>query len=285
MIFVSSSCVSREFINESVEKLARDGYKNIELSGGTRFYENYLEDLLELQAKFSLNYRCHNYFPPPTKSFVLNFASNRNDVITASRKLAKEAIRISKVLGAKVYGVHAGFKISPNTNELGKSISNRNGLIPHKAALDQFLSEINAIDSEASQCGIKLYIENCVVSQSNYESFEKQNPFLLTSWRDFEEMRELSNFNLLLDVGHLKVSANVLNNNFEEELNQMIGHSDYLHISDNNGRSDSNEKLSRGTVIHKALQENELKGKSFTIEVYNDPAGIEESIKIIEDSI
>ena len=79
MIYISSSCVKNTKIKDSVEELATNGFKNIELSGGTEYYDNFENDLLELKDKYNLNYRCHNYFPPPKKHFVLNLASPNNE--------------------------------------------------------------------------------------------------------------------------------------------------------------------------------------------------------------
>ena len=63
MIYISSSCVKNAKIKDSVEQLATNGFQNIELSGGTEFYENFENDLIELKDRYKLNYRCHNYFP------------------------------------------------------------------------------------------------------------------------------------------------------------------------------------------------------------------------------
>ena len=70
MIYISTSCVKHRKIKDSVEELALNGFKNIELSGGTEYYENFERDLIELKGEYNLNYRCHNYFPPPKKPFV-----------------------------------------------------------------------------------------------------------------------------------------------------------------------------------------------------------------------
>ena len=74
MIFVSSSCVEHTKIKDSILELASNGFGNIELSGGTEYYENYIEDLLVLKKTFNLRYLIHNYFPPPKEHFVLNLA-------------------------------------------------------------------------------------------------------------------------------------------------------------------------------------------------------------------
>ena len=77
MIYISTACVRHKKISDSVKELAENGFLNIELSGGTDYYEGYIDDLLELQKKYKLNYICHNYFPPPKEHFVLakNIAS------------------------------------------------------------------------------------------------------------------------------------------------------------------------------------------------------------------
>ena len=76
MIYISTSCIkNNKKIKTSVEELAINGFSNIELSGGTEPYDQMEYDLLELKDKYNLNYRCHNYFPPPIEPFVLNLAS------------------------------------------------------------------------------------------------------------------------------------------------------------------------------------------------------------------
>ena len=109
MIFVSSSCVKNKKIKDSVEELAKAGFKNIELSGGTVFYENFENDLLELKEKYSLNYRCHNYFPPPKKSFVLNLASLSDDTFQMSFDHLEKVVALSNRLKADKFAFHAGF--------------------------------------------------------------------------------------------------------------------------------------------------------------------------------
>ncbi len=71
-------------IRDSVQELAENGFQNIELSGGTEYYENFERDLIELKGEYNLNYRCHNYFPPPKKPFVLNLASLNDETFQMS---------------------------------------------------------------------------------------------------------------------------------------------------------------------------------------------------------
>ena len=109
MIFVSSSCLKKKYIKDSVEELAKNGFQNIELSGGTEYYENFEKDLLELKYKYKLNYRCHNYFPPPKLPFVLNLASLNDETFQNSYKHLQKVIALSNRLGSKKFGFHSDF--------------------------------------------------------------------------------------------------------------------------------------------------------------------------------
>ena len=57
MIYISSSCVKADTIKESILTLVREGFRNIELSGGTKYYDSLIDDLLELKDKFGLYYK------------------------------------------------------------------------------------------------------------------------------------------------------------------------------------------------------------------------------------
>ncbi len=269
MIFVSSSNVKSKRIKESVEELASSGFKNIELSGGTNYYEGFENDLLELREKYGLNFRCHNYFPPPIKSFVVNLSSDKENVLKNSRELINNAIDLSALFGAKEYGLHAGFRISPKVTDLGKKISNSSTLIPYDHALDTFIKEFSSLNKIAKDKGVDLYIENNVLSRKNYKSFNGENPFLLVNSQERDELQQKMNFNLLLDVAHLKVSCCSLELNFEQEMNHLIPLSNYLHISDNDGSRDSNEEFIEKSVLYNILKNNNLKDKTFTLEVYD----------------
>ena len=54
MIYVSTACIKLEKISESVKFLAEQGFKNIELSGGTEYYPEFERDLVKLKEKYLL---------------------------------------------------------------------------------------------------------------------------------------------------------------------------------------------------------------------------------------
>ena len=77
-----------------------------------------LKKLLSLKQKYSLNYRCHNYFPPPNDHFVMNLASDSDEIYKKTASVIQESIELSKNLDSKEYGFHAGFLTDITTSEI-----------------------------------------------------------------------------------------------------------------------------------------------------------------------
>jgi sugar phosphate isomerase/epimerase len=265
MIYVSSSCVQSEKIGDSVKKLAQQGYKNIELSGGTQLYDQLEDDLLELQAKFNLNYLCHNYFPPPAKDFVLNLASLNQEIAQLSLDQVRTALRLSEKLVSNKYAFHAGFLIDIPLLQVGKSVEKRE-MFDAERALEQFKKNAQTISDEFPQ--IELYIENNVISNRNYLNYDRFNPFFLTSAEGLSLLDGLTAYKPLIDVAHLKVSAITLDLDLELELERFMAKTDYVHISDNNGMADTNGPFKSSSEMFDLLSKYDFSNKTITLEVY-----------------
>jgi len=281
MIFVSSSCVKASKISESVRLLAQNGIRNIELSGGTRHYDDLEKDLIQLRKDFGLNYLIHNYFPPPKEHFVLNLASVNEEILNNTMQHCKRAIELSERLGIVKYGVHAGFLIDPRVNELGKGISNH--VVANRDEAIAIFCEAYRGLKEYSKT-VKIYVENNVVSQKNFQSFGL-NPFLLTDYNSYIELQQHIDFNLLLDLAHLKVSCNTLSLDFKNQALKMANISNYLHLSDNDGKEDSNKLLDDGSEILGIIERINCAEKTITLEIYEELDSINDSIDRLEKII
>jgi len=282
MIFVSTSCIKNKLIKSSIEDLAINGFKNIELSGGTELYDDFEDDLFNLKEKYSLNYRCHNYFPPPKKHFVLNLASLDNASFNNSFEHLKRVISLSKKLDSYKFGFHAGFYIDIRVNEIGKKIS-RNKLFDKEKSLQRFceaFTKLKKIEPE-----VTLFIENNVFSSTNAATYEGKNPFMMTSFLEYKALKEKIDFSLLLDVAHLKVSSNSLGLDWENELTKMVVESNYIHISDNDGFHDLNNMLTKKSNFLSILSEHDNSNKDFTLEVYDGMESIKKSYDILSEVV
>jgi sugar phosphate isomerase/epimerase len=280
MIYISSSCIKTNTIKESVEILARAGFRRIELSGGTRYYPEYLQDLLDLKEKYNLEFLLHNYFPPPQTHFVVNLASLNDQLYERSLAHCLEAIRLSKIFGSKKYAVHAGFMIDIGLHEIGKTLDTKKlndrglSLIRLEAAYDRLLLEAGG--------QVEIYFENNVLSQENFTKYSGVNPLFLTHASDHEVIMSQFNFKLLLDVAHLYVSSCSLGLDFQKQLEALIGVTDYVHVSDNDGTADMNDYLDRNSPIMRTIAEHDLRGKTITLETYCSMDKIQESYETLK---
>lgn len=282
MIYVSSSCVRFLKISESVKFLAENGFKNIELSGGTILYPELENDLIELKNQFELNLLCHNYFPPPEKDFVLNLASLNDEISDMSRNHVIKALRLSKSLGADKYAFHAGFLLDIPLTEIGLKVKKRE-LFDRTKAIERFSENFKIVLEEANKCGVMAYVENNVLSSQNFEEYNKVNPFLFTDAETMTELEHLDGFTPLIDLAHLKVSCNSLGLDFHSEASQLCQQTNYIHLSDNDGLTDSNGTLNVESEVFNFLKGAKLYNRDFTLEVYSSFEDLKASYNLIND--
>ena len=282
MIYISTSCVKNTKIKDSVQELAENYFQNIELSGGTEYYENFENDLLELKDKYSLNYRCHNYFPPPKKPFVLNLASLNDETFQMSFDHLEKVIALSNRLGADKFAFHAGFFIDIRLSEIGKKLS-RDNLFDKKEAVERFCNAYDVIKRKAKN--VSLFIENNVFSKTNADTYDGENPFMMTNFDEYKSLKEKINFNLLLDIAHLKVSSKTLRLDWEEEFENMMSVSSYIHVSDNDGFHDLNNQLTKSSSLLTMLERSDTRNKDFTLEIYDGMDAIKKSYKVLSEVV
>ncbi len=282
MIFVSSASLKEKNLNKLLNHFKKKKILNIELSGGTRFNKN-LNTIISNQKK-KMKFTLHNYFPPPQKDFILNLGSLNEKNRLDSIKLCTKAINICKKFKITKYAVHAPFLIDFTPNEAGQLIRKRK-LSNRKKVIIQFIKSWKELKKKAGK-NVSLYIENNVLSYENYRNFNSKNPFLLTDYKSYIELRKKIDFKILLDLGHLYVSCKTLNKEFQNEADKLCKLTDYFHISDNDGRRDENKGLIKNSEISKFLLKKKIKNNStITLEIYQSINIIKKNIKILSKLI
>ena len=128
------------------------------------------------------------------------------------------------------------------------------------------------LENEAGK-NLKIYLENNVINKKNLSRFNR-NPFLLTDKSSYLKLKKNFNFNLLLDLAHLKVSCNTLGYDFESEANFLFDKTDYLHLSGNDGVEDRNLPIISDKKLNKFLSSKKIKNKTVTLEVYDNFSNI-----------
>ncbi|MBS3667310.1 sugar phosphate isomerase/epimerase family protein [Vreelandella boliviensis] len=280
MIYLSTGGFSDQPAWMTSEQLAKIGLNCFELSGGQPD-EGQFQQLNRL--KKTLNFQLHNYFPPPSEPFIFNLASLDPLISSRSFEHVLTSMQWALELDRPTYSFHAGFLLDPQVKELGKNISNRT-LFDREKALDNFLEKINRLSEHAHSLGVALLIENNVLSAKNYHNFSG-NPFLMaTAEESAYIMRETpNNVNLLVDVAHLKVSAQTLNFDPVAFLNICDDWIKAYHLSDNDGTRDSNDPITNESWFWPHMKSGL---DYYSLEVYNaSPSQLFQQLQLVKNKV
>lgn len=262
MIYVSSIC-----FNGSLNDMMRRnffGFPHVELTGNIRFSRRLVSDLLKVKKELSLQILLHNYVPFFRDPYVINLGSTSDAVYIQSIKHISKALLVTKHLGAHQYGFHAGYYCNMQMRDFGRSIQDTT-LTDSSESLRRFITAYK--DVKERQPGVTCYVENNVLTTGNYRRFHKQKPFMLLTYEDYLAMSKHTRMHLLLDIGHLKITCRTLSLDFKSQLRRMLSVSEYVHISDNDGKTDSNRCIDKNSEIWDILQGLPLKGKTITLEM------------------
>lgn len=271
MIYVSSSCVPADTIKEAVETLAIEGCKNIELSGGTNYYNHIMEDLIALKDKYGLSYLVHNYFPPPDNHFILNISSVDKTLRNKSVKFVKKSLFVAHKLKSTLYALHPGYTkdliLDENNEHFIPCSNNYKNKIHSLEILEKCL---RILCNEAKSYGLIFGVENLFPLPDNNFSL------LCEEWEIdwlFKRCADIPNLGLLLDLGHAKISSKLLNfdlNSFLEPIvnkyrHRLLG----IHLSDNSGLRDDHFLPERDSWMLSFIMKNNLNHLPITLESRN----------------
>ncbi|GAB7081855.1 TIM barrel protein [Megalodesulfovibrio paquesii] len=246
-VFASNVCFAASTLDELVHQARQAGVSGLELSAGLACpvagdgpaaVAGLAATLARHVAESGFRFRIHNYFPPPANQFVLNLASNDPDVLKASLTLCRTALQLCAALEIPYYSVHAGFCVHASPADLGRPLRSL-PRIPAAQAQEIFVQSVQILAREAAELGLELAVENNVVEDSN---FLPGDPLLLGG-EPLELLMLLEriaapNVGLLLDLGHLHVSARTLGFEVDSAVRLLAPHVRVVHVSHNDGLAD-----------------------------------------------
>ena len=260
-IFVSTNCIpGLQSIISRVSMYQRSGLNAIELGGGITVSDNSLSQITQTEARFLI----HNYFPPPIDAFVLNLASDNNDILRRSLDMVSNAIDFAAHIGAPFYSVHAGFITDPEFFD-GNSFVFPSPRSPDQAdyAINRFTTAMKTVVDHAERRGVGILIENNVCSE------QLRGKLLLQTAEEFLPLFSVlqsSHLGLLLDTGHLNVSARTLGFDRMSFIDKMVPYIKAMHIHDNDGIADTHQPIRPDSWVLDILRRPEFAALPLVVE-------------------
>ncbi len=232
-IYISTSCLPGNIsLKERVSDYRKKGFDAIELGHGISMNNEDEKYLFSNPGRYLI----HNYFPPPKIPFVLNLASDKQIILEKSFDLIKTALFLSKKIHAPLYSLHAGFIRDP----VGFGVSSF--VFPSvedeeekKLATQRFEKNLKLIAQSSNELGVDICIEN------NCCTTDMVNKLLLQTTEEFQHFfhSQLSdNLGILLDTGHLNITAHTFNFDPMNFIDALSDHIRVIHLHDNDGIQD-----------------------------------------------
>lgn len=286
-IYISTGAFQVKKLTEILDCALTEELLFLELSSGIEYETQNCALLNNVFARNDCRFLIHNYFPTPKESFVLNLASEDMNILRRSREHCKSALKLTAEFGAPFYSVHCGFCFHANPVHLGKNLTALERF-SKEGAHRVFVESLKVLADYAAQQNSYLLIENNVLTEANL--VEGENTLLLGITADdlsgilAEVNRE--NLGLLLDVGHLKVSAKTLGFSPDSFIEELKSHIRAIHLSDNDGIRDSNQKVQDNSWFWEPLSRLDADKIAWILEVYDIPLStLKSQLAVVEEKI
>lgn len=237
-IYISSLAFEGKNLHDILQ-ICETNRLNLECTSGMGYHN---ENVI-LYKNSRIKRQPHNYFPEPKIPFVLNLGSTNSAIRKLSVEHCIKGLILAKQSNSLFYAAHAGFCVDPKPEELGNEISFTSG-INRELNKKFFIQSVMEVVAFAEKLDIDFYIENNVLSPFNFRHGE--NPVLCCESSELLWLKnEVSSnrFGILLDTAHLKVSCQTLALSLSNEASRILPLAKAFHHSDNNGFSDTNDKL------------------------------------------
>ena len=251
--YLSSSCFKNSSVEQAIENCILLNVKHIEMSAPHKYQNtNELSKIFKKYLEKGIEFNIHNYFPPQKKNFVLNIASDKDQVKESCKNLISSTLDLCKISNSKVYAIHAGYLSNASSIKNGMFEFENKGLSYEKAIINsaKFLNEIS---EKFSRTKTKLAVENLFPASSKKLS-------LFCNLVEIKELMERlpDSIGLLLDLGHLNITSRIESFDkfkFLEQYIKLYGDRIFeIHMSENNGLKDEHLPVIEGSWQLEALK-------------------------------
>jgi len=253
-IYLSTMAAGNSSITEFAGFAHKAGLAGIELSSSLPLSASEFMAVKQ-QILPGTHFLVHNYFPQPPEDFVLNLASSDSDILKKSRDHCMHAVRFCSAVASPFYSVHAGFAFNASPTDLGKPLTHlmRGNILQAKKV---FAESLSLLCLQGQTSDVRILVENNVLAPFNLINGKNELLLGITA-EDLLEiiaMVNMPNLGLLIDIGHLKVSARTLGFSADLFLKSLQANIEALHLSENDGIVDSNSQFAGNAWFLKHLE-------------------------------
>ncbi len=199
-------------------------------------------------------YMIHNYFPQPPDPFILNLASADPVLRARSITLVRDALRYTAALRAPAYTVHAGFITDPDLSFVFPTSTEPDAAA---RALSRFVGSIKELLPDAEEAGVRLLIENNVCWEAVRGTLLLQTP---DEFAEFFGHVSHPLLGILVDTGHLNVSAHTFGFDRLEFLRRHADRIGAFHLHDNDGTADQHLPVTPQSWVASVLRSGRFSG-------------------------
>ncbi len=273
-LYVSTACLSGDRGLERVLKEYRSaGLMAVEISAPHPYMPiDELADMLISSRPSGMSFIFHNYFPPPEDDFVFNPVSRGASVLKHSRQLVRDAVGLARKIGVDLYSCHPGYLCDAFPGTSGKFSFDERKAVSRDEGTEMLRSNFapfcNGLDLAPGKGCVFMAFENLFPPEKgeNYSLLCTMDE--ISGLFDSPGMKD-SGIGLLIDMGHLSVSSNIMGFDkigFIDKAIEKYGDRIYeIHLSDNDGRSDRHDGIRESSWQLKVLEKFRNTGKKLSL--------------------
>ena len=177
-MYYSTSCLSNRYKFSKILDIYNGwSIKNVELG-----VCNEPDIDLNILKNYDFNYIVHHYFPPPKNPFIINLASQNEQILNKSVFQIIKSIDFCTDFGINLFSFHAGFRIDPDLKF--KFAPDPDNIPDYETSFNTFKESVLEIVDYAERSGVKVAIENNVIQEHNLErGFSALDIYVPTSFK------------------------------------------------------------------------------------------------------
>jgi endonuclease IV len=244
--YVSTTCLPGNGFKKTLDVYEDADIEKVELG----YCPDANRNIEKIISEYPFEFVGHNYCFPIEDEIILNLSSQDKCLREQSIDYICRAIERCHNCDINMYTFHAGFRTDPSLSLAFPS----HDIPDYKTCFETFVESVRRVIDNTKQYDVEIGIENNVVTDTN--TIDETPLLMFCQPGEFSMLFECideMNLGVLLDTGHLNVSAETLNYSkqiFVEEISEYI---DAFHLHWNNAKEDAHDPIIEEDFVFELL--------------------------------